>query len=147
MDWSRVFIIVFEHLLVYLEVGWLETLYKNQTQKQPLEVFYEKRCSWKFHKSHKETSVLQSLFLIKLQAAGLQFFQKRGSNRVAFLRISQKILRTPSLQNTSGWLFLQILTKLIKSSFVMFHSFSHHMSNNENPLQVNWHVWLKLWYI
>ena len=40
----------------------------EQLQKQPLEVLCKKRCSYKFHKIHRKTSVLQSLFLIKLQA-------------------------------------------------------------------------------
>ena len=39
-------------------------------QKQPPEVFCEKRCSWKFHKIHRKTPVPESLFLIKLQALG-----------------------------------------------------------------------------
>ena len=32
-------------------------------QKQPPEVFFEKRCSWKFRKIHKKTLVLESLQL------------------------------------------------------------------------------------
>ena len=36
-------------------------------QKQPPEVFYEKKCSYKFHKIHKKTPVPES-FLIKLRA-------------------------------------------------------------------------------
>ena len=31
-------------------------------QKQPPEVFCKKRCSWKFHKIHRKTPVLESLF-------------------------------------------------------------------------------------
>ena len=31
-------------------------------QKQPPEVFYEKRCSWKFRKIHRKTPVPESLF-------------------------------------------------------------------------------------
>ena len=31
-------------------------------QKQPLEVFYEKRCSFKFHNIHRKTPVPESLF-------------------------------------------------------------------------------------
>ena len=31
-------------------------------EKQPLEVFCEKRCSSKFHKTHRKTPLLESLF-------------------------------------------------------------------------------------
>ena len=45
-------------------------LYKiaENKEKQPLEVFYEKRSSWKFPKIPSKTPVSGSLFLIKLQA-------------------------------------------------------------------------------
>ena len=38
--------------------GW--NLFK--IQKQPPEVFYEERCSYKFHKIHRKTPVPESLF-------------------------------------------------------------------------------------
>ena len=40
-------------------------------KKQPPEVFCQKRCSWRFHKIHRETPVPESLFN---KAAGLQVF-------------------------------------------------------------------------
>ena len=39
----------------------LANLFEN-TQKQPPNVFYEERCSQKFHKIHRKTPVPQSLF-------------------------------------------------------------------------------------
>ena len=35
---------------------------KGVTQKQPLEVLYQKMCSWKFRKIHRKTPVPESLF-------------------------------------------------------------------------------------
>ena len=61
-----------------------------ENQKQPPEVFYEKRCSEKFHKIHR------SLFLVK-KRLWHRFFP------VNFARF----LRTPFLQNTSGRLLLE----------------------------------------
>ena len=61
-----------------------------ENQKQPPEVFYEKRCSEKFHK------IQRSLFLVK-KRLWHRFFP------VNFARF----LRTPFLQNTSGRLLLE----------------------------------------
>ena len=36
--------------------------------KQPPEVFFKKRCSWKFRKILRKTPVPESPFLIKFQA-------------------------------------------------------------------------------
>ena len=61
-------------------------------QKQPLEVFCKKRCSEKFCKFHRKTSVLESLF-----------------NRVKFVLNTMKFakfLRTPILKNISERLLL-----------------------------------------
>ena len=43
-------------------------------EKQPPQVFYfvRKRCSYKFPKIHRKTPVPEFLFLINLQALGLQ---------------------------------------------------------------------------
>ena len=43
-------------------------------QKQPPEVFHRERCSKKYYKIHRKTPVPESLFLIKLQATGLQLY-------------------------------------------------------------------------
>ena len=50
-------------LIIYHEKGSVEKLEEPlQTQKQPPEVFYEKRCSYKFHKIRRKTHVPESLF-------------------------------------------------------------------------------------
>ena len=84
-------------------------------QKQPLEIFCEKRCSLKFHK-------IQSLFFNKV--AGLRpatLLKKRLWYR-SFPVNFVKVLRTPSLQNTSGRLLLNvnyvISLKRCKNDFV-----------------------------
>ena len=40
----------------------IQVLSKYQKWKQPPEVFYVDRCSYKFHKIHRKTSVPESLF-------------------------------------------------------------------------------------
>ena len=45
-------------------------------QKQPPEVFHEKKFSWKFRKIHRKTPVPEYLFLIKLQALSCNFVKK-----------------------------------------------------------------------
>ena len=50
-------------LIIYHEKGSVEKLEEPlQIQKQPPEVFYEKRCSCKFHKIYRKTPVPESLF-------------------------------------------------------------------------------------
>ena len=34
----------------------------NMTKKQPLKMFYKRRCSLRFHKVHRKTPVPDSLF-------------------------------------------------------------------------------------
>ena len=53
-------------------------------QKHLPEAFCKKMFSWKFHKIHRKTPVPET-FLIKLQASGLQLYQKRGSGTGDFL--------------------------------------------------------------
>ena len=72
------------------------------SQKQPLEVFSEKRFSYKFHKIHRKTSV-PILFFNKV--AGLRpasLLKKRPWHRCFPLNFA-KFLRTPFLQNTPAW--------------------------------------------
>ena len=81
-------------------------LLKSKREKQPPEVFREKRCSWKFHKIHRKTPV-PGLFFNKV--AGLRpatLLKKRLLHR-CFLVNFAKFLRTPFLQNTSGRLLLK----------------------------------------
>ena len=37
-------------------------LHTNNIYKQPPEVFFKKKCSYKFHKIHRKTPVPESLF-------------------------------------------------------------------------------------
>ena len=39
-----------------------DIIFLSETQKQPQEVFYKKRCSQEFRKIHRKTSVPESLF-------------------------------------------------------------------------------------
>ena len=69
------------------------------------EVFYEKRCSQKFHEMHRK-NLCQSLFFNKVAGLGpVALLNKRLRHRrfpVDFV----KFLRTPFLQNTSGRLLV-----------------------------------------
>ena len=52
-----------------INVSWNRCIYR---QKQPLEVFCEKRCSLKFRKNLQENTCARVTFLIKVQASGLE---------------------------------------------------------------------------
>ena len=58
-------------------------------QKQPLEVFCKKWCSYKFCKIHRKTPVPESIFnkFAGLTAFGLQLYLKRDSSTDFFLWI------------------------------------------------------------
>ena len=74
------------------------------------ELFCEKRVLRNFSKFTGK-HLCQSLFLIKLQVWGLRpatLFKKRPWHR-CFPVNFMKLLRTPFLQNTSGWLLLAVL--------------------------------------
>ena len=67
IDFARIF-----KRLLKTYLGLRQISIKNLfCQKQPPEVFYEKRCSRKFHKIHRKTPVPVS-FLIKMQVSGLE---------------------------------------------------------------------------
>ena len=81
------------------------------TQKQPPEVFYEKRCSWKFLKIHRKTAMPQPLFykavlqicFIKPQACN--FIKKETLALVfsyEFCEISQNSFFTEHLWTTAS---------------------------------------------
>ena len=65
-------------------------------QKQPPEVFYEKRCCWKFHKIHRKTSVpeSQACNLIKKEETLASVFS------CEFCEISKTIFFTEHLWTT-----------------------------------------------
>ena len=64
-------------------------------QKQPLEFFCKKRCSYKFCKFHRKTPVLK-FFLIELQA-----FRRRHQRRCSSVEFTKfwKVLRTLNLKS------------------------------------------------
>ena len=49
-------------LFLYELYEWNIDLKWDNNQKQPPEMFFEKRCSQKFHKIHRKTHVSESLF-------------------------------------------------------------------------------------
>ena len=89
-------------------------------QKQPPEVFYKERCSYKFRKINRK-HLCQSLFLNKV--AGLRpatILKKKLWHRCFPVNLA-KFLGTPFLQNTSGrlLLLLQIKADFLKSLLVL----------------------------
>ena len=90
--------------------------YKNQ--KQPLEVFCEKRCSLKCCKIHRKTLVSESLLLKQIPVEACNFIKKRLCQRCFPVNFA-KFLRTPFSQNTSG----RLLLKNIKKNFLGEGSF------------------------
>ena len=59
----------------------------HHIQKQPSELFYKNRCSGKFRRIHRIHIFARVTFLIKLQAWGLQLYEKGGSGTGVFLWI------------------------------------------------------------
>ena len=74
-------------------------------RKQPPEVFCKKRCSEKFGKFHRKTSVLESLFNKFSERKANNFIKKRLQNRCFPVKFA-KFLRTPILKNICEWLLL-----------------------------------------
>ena len=93
-------------------VFWARNTYM---QKQPLEVFYKKRCSRKFRKIHRKKPVPESVFWLKLQRPAT-LLKKSLWHRCFPVTLAKwhrcfpvtlaKFLRTSFLQNTSGRLLL-----------------------------------------
>ena len=69
------------------------------------EVFFKKRCSWKFHKIDRKTPVPETLFN---KVAGLRpaTLLKKSLWHRCFPVNFEQFLKTPSLQNKSGRLLL-----------------------------------------
>ena len=72
-------------------------------EKQPPEVFYEKRCSQKFRKFHKKTPVLESLF-----NEACNFIKKRLQQRCFPVKFAE-FLRTTIFKNICERLLLKHL--------------------------------------
>ena len=79
---------------------WLSSSIYFMVQKQPPELFYEKRCSQKFRKIYRKTPVPGSL---------RNFIKKETLAQVSSCEFA-KFLRTTLIQNTSRQLLLTILT-------------------------------------
>ena len=95
----------------------------------------KKKCSWKFHKIHRKTAVSESLFLIKLQASGLQRYKKTDSGTGVFLWILRNFqghlfYRTPL--DDCFWLFPATSLKWGIASSVWKISDEYSLSRNTN---------------
>ena len=73
-----------------------------QGQKQPLEVFCKKRCSWKFWKIHRKRPVSESLFIIMLQVPSTGIFNE-------FREIFKNTFFTEHLWSTASLRNLKLL--------------------------------------
>ena len=91
-------------------------------QKQPTEVFCEKRCSKKFRKNHRKTPVPESLFY-KVSGLRPATLSKKRLRHRCFPVNFVKFLRTPFLQNTSGRLLLFTVSD-ISSDVISYNNFS-----------------------
>ena len=82
-------------------------------QVKPPEVFCKKRCSQNFRKIHRKTTVPVACNII---------LKKRLWHRCFPVNFA-KFLRTPLLQNTSGWLLLLAWLKLTLGKLTVFGFF------------------------
>ena len=83
-------------------------------QKQlPRDVVW-KMCSLKFHKVHRKTPGLDSLFLIKFQASTCKFIKKEVFPQVFFWEFCE-ILKSTSFIEQLWWLLLFVGTDAIAS--------------------------------
>ena len=83
----------------------LRTAVLYNSQKQPLEEFYEKRCCLEFHKIHRKVPVPEPHFQQSCGSQACNFFKKRLWHK-SFPVNFVKFLGTPFLQNNSGRLLL-----------------------------------------
>ena len=79
----------------------------QNVQKQPGEVFFEKRYSEKFCNIHRKTSVLESLFHKVAALKACSFNKKRIQHRCFPVNIA-KFLRAPILKNICERLLLSV---------------------------------------
>ena len=85
-------------------------------QKQPPEVFYEKRCSYKLHKIHRKTPVPESFLKQNRRAEGCNFIKKETLAQVLSCEFCEMSTNT-LFQNTSG----RLLLILFVACFYIFH--------------------------
>ena len=62
-----------------------------------MEVFFEERCSWKFHQLNEKRPVLEALFQYSCRTEACNFIKSELA----------KLLKTPFLKSTSGRLLLR----------------------------------------
>ena len=97
-------------------------------QKQPPEVFFKKRSSQKFRKTHRKTR--QTLFLIKLQTSDLQLFKKETLTQVFCYEFCE-ISKNTFFREHRWWLLLffylngsschpssHVIQKILKEEFI-----------------------------
>ena len=96
--------------LPFFESSWMNRIpcFHNNSQQRPPVVFCEKRCSWKFRKTHRKTPVSESLFNTVAGLRPATLLKKRFWHRYVPENFA-KFLRTPFLQNTSWQLLLNWL--------------------------------------
>ena len=78
----------------------------EENQKHPPEVFYNKRCSYKFRKYHRKTSVPESLFQPKCRPEACNFIKKESLPHMfscEFYKISKNAFFTEHLRTTTSW--------------------------------------------
>ena len=78
-------------------------------QKQPPVVFYKKRCSYKYRKFYRKTTVLEPLFNNVADLRDCNFIKKILQQ--CFLMKSAKLLRMPILKNNWERLLLFVSPK------------------------------------
>ena len=84
---------------------------RNYLQKQTPVAFCKKRCSQKFHKLHRKTTAVESLFN---EVPGLQ---QETLQQICFPVKFAKLLRAPILKNICEQLLLY-LVKDVEQSFM-----------------------------
>ena len=78
-----------------------------KVQKQSLRGV--KKLFWKIPQKAQEISIIGVSILLKLQAWGLQLYQKKRFQRRGFVVNFGKILRTPFFTEHLRWLFLKVI--------------------------------------
>ena len=155
--WYRCFCVNFTKFLrtLFLQNTSRRLLLLLAFQKQPPEVFYEKRCSWKFRKIHRKTPLVceifkNTFFTEHLRTAASAFsFSEAATGGVLWKKVFLKISEN-SQENTFGlrnfqkhlfyrtpmddyfWLFRATLLKWDTADSVWKTSDKYSLSRNTN---------------
>ena len=84
---------------------------------QSPKALYVKRCSQKFHKIHRKTPVLESLFLMKLQASKVRLWHR------CFPVNFVKFQRTPFYRTPLDDCFLKFQHEVKKNHILLRHGY------------------------